>query len=125
MKITKLSHVFEVLGVKQAQVVKALAAKGLTFSKASLSRVATQADWPKTCDSKAIKAAIAEYLEELGATSEQLTDLFTWYEPNKNAQLEVEYEDPEPEMLTANAKKFLNCVETLLKTRSRVKTTYF
>ncbi|WP_138581835.1 AAA family ATPase [Pseudoalteromonas sp. S2755] len=106
MKITKLSHVFEVLGVKQAQVVKALAAKGLKFSKASLSRVATQADWPKTCDSKAIKSAIAEYLKELGATSEQLTDLFTWYEPNKNAQPEVEYEDPEPEMLTANAKKF-------------------
>ncbi|MCF2910766.1 AAA family ATPase [Pseudoalteromonas sp. DL2-H2.2] len=106
MKITKLSHVFAVLGVKQAHVVRALATKGLTFSKASLSRLVTQADWPKTCDQEAVKAAITEYLANLGATKEQLTELFNWYEPSSKTQPEIEYEDPEPEMLTANAKQF-------------------
>ncbi|MBD1584961.1 hypothetical protein, partial [Pseudoalteromonas sp. S16_S37] len=106
MKITKLSHVLDVLGVKQAQVVKAIKAKGLTFSPASLSRVCTHAEWPKTCDVKAVQTAITEYLRGVGASEPQVIDLFCWYEPSQKVHQEVDYEDPEPEMLTANAKKF-------------------
>lgn len=106
MKITKLSHVFDVLGVKQAQVVKALAAKGITFSTASLSRLKRQGEWPKTCDVSAVQAAICEHLKHLGATELQLDNLFGDVEPNLDVPEIKEIEDPEPEMLTANAKRF-------------------
>ncbi|WP_138552758.1 ExeA family protein [Pseudoalteromonas rubra] len=105
MRITKLSHVIEVLGVKQAHIVKQIKERGHSFSKASLSRVTTQADWPKTCDKAAIEAAITDILRDAGANPEQLSELFTWYEP-KPQNPEVDYEEPEPEMLTVAAKQF-------------------
>ncbi|TMO54119.1 hypothetical protein CWC21_16675 [Pseudoalteromonas phenolica] len=106
LKITKLSHVFEVLGVKQAQVVRTLAAEGIAFSTASLSRVKRECVWPKTCDINTIKAAITNYLKELGASEEQLTDLFGYYDPAPKVQPITDIEEVEFEMLSANAKRF-------------------
>ncbi|MDK1288523.1 ExeA family protein [Pseudoalteromonas umbrosa] len=106
MRITKLSHVFDVLGVKQAQVVKALASEGLTLSKASLSRITNHADWPINCDEINIKNSITSYLKSVGANHEQLNELFSWYEPKRTNHEQIEFNDPEPEMLNATAKKF-------------------
>lgn len=105
-KITKLSQAFEQLGVKQAQVVKALRHKGITFSTASLSRVKRQGEWPKTCDKAAIQTHIEAYLHDQGASSEQLNKLWGWCEQQAPIIDKPDYEDPEPEMLSMHAKRF-------------------
>ncbi|WP_010604428.1 ExeA family protein [Pseudoalteromonas maricaloris] len=89
-KQTKLSVVFDVLSIKQAQVVRALAAKGIKFSTTSLSRLKTQNEWPKHCKRPEIEQHITEYLRAYGATDEQLSGLFGWDEPE---QLEDDEED--------------------------------
>lgn len=98
--------VFTEQRISQAQVVKALAAKGITFSCASLSRVKRRLEWPKTCDVEAIKRAITEYLKTCGANESQLTNLFSWYAPKPQITDNTDFKDPEPEMLNAQAKKF-------------------
>ncbi|MBQ4860482.1 AAA family ATPase [Pseudoalteromonas sp. MMG013] len=88
-KQTKLSVVFDVLSIKQAQVVRALAAKGLKFSTTSLSRLKTQNEWPKQCKRADIEQHIIDYLRAHGATDDHLMGLFGWNEPKpKHAQSE-------------------------------------
>ncbi|MBQ4851030.1 AAA family ATPase [Pseudoalteromonas sp. MMG012] len=99
-KQTKLSVVFDVLSIKQAQVVRALAAKGIKFSTTSLSRLKTQNEWPKQCKRADIEQHIIDYLRAHGATDDHLMGLFGWNEPKpKHAQ-----NSEEDEMLKAQLK---------------------
>ncbi|MCG7545574.1 AAA family ATPase [Pseudoalteromonas sp. MM17-2] len=106
MSKTKLNQVFTQLDVKQAQLVRALQKKGFTFSTASLSRLKRFGEWPKKCNKEAVQNEIEAYLLDLGASPKQLTDLWGVCDSHKKPlKEEIEHEDPEPEMLTTQAKR--------------------
>lgn len=105
-KQTKLSVVFDVLSIKQAQVVRALAAKGVKFSTTSLSRLKTQNEWPKHCKRPEIEQHITEYLRAHGATDNQLSGLFGWDEPEQPSKPESEEDEMKQAQLKPATKEF-------------------
>ncbi|KZN57631.1 hypothetical protein N473_07075 [Pseudoalteromonas luteoviolacea CPMOR-1] len=100
-KQTKLSVVFDVLSIKQAQVVRVLAAKGIQLSTTSLSRIKRRNEWPINCDRAKIESEIKDYLRAHGATEDQLSGLFGWFEPEL---IKRDREPEEDEMLKAKLK---------------------
>lgn len=110
-RTTNLQHVLYDLKIAQARIVKHLQSLGIKTSDASFSRLKIRSVWPKKYndnDKEKCRKAVEQFLVDNGATPAHLENLweFTEKKPDYIPDNEVLYEDPEPEMLTNNAKRF-------------------